>query len=442
MDFISDKFKNLIDYKSGYTWSKDQESSTFVKDSVRVLTVTNIQEKLDLGSELYLSRVSEKDRKRKAASKGWSIAVSSNGNRKRIGNAVFVDDDTDYLFASFLTGFIPRDTNILLPKYFFYWLSTHPIQERITSVSEGTTGLGNLDIRFLRKIDLAHPEDLLEQNAIVGILSKVDEAIEAVENSIKSAQRLKKSLMQNLLTGKLKPDGTWRSEEEFYVVEKFGKVPKGWKLKSIGECFDFFPTSSYSRATLNEDGQCLYIHYGDIHIRFDTFINFNEKELPCISSKMAARFEHLKSGDLVISDASEDYDGVGKAVELLNVDNRPVIAGLHTLHLREKDNLFVVGFKGFILMHPKVRNLLLRSSTGIKVYSVSKTELKKIPLPIPPKKEQVQVIDKLNSANFIITWKKSKIQSLTTLKKSLMQNLLTGKVRVDVEKINKLLEEV
>ena len=88
----TDKFKNQIQYKSGYTWSKEQELKTQEPNSVRVLTVTNIQKDLDLSEELYLQGVSEKDKKEKAVSKDWCIAVSSNGNRKRIGNAVFIKE--------------------------------------------------------------------------------------------------------------------------------------------------------------------------------------------------------------------------------------------------------------------------------------------------------------------------------------------------------------
>src|SRR5690606_12197707 len=99
MGFKQEKFKNLIEHKSGYTWGKEQELDKPEEGAVRVLTVTNIQEKLDLSSELYLKDVKDRDRKEKSVSKDWTIAVSSNGNRKRIGNAIFISDDTDYLFA-------------------------------------------------------------------------------------------------------------------------------------------------------------------------------------------------------------------------------------------------------------------------------------------------------------------------------------------------------
>lgn len=206
MEWKKAYFKDIIEYKSGYTWSKEQETKIANSDTVRVLTVTNIQKKLDLTNELYLAGVSENDKIEKSVSKDWSIAVSSNGNRNRIGNAVFIKDDTEYLFASFLTAFKPKIDSDILPEYFFWWLSSHHVQERITAVSEGTTGLGNLDIRFLRRMIINYPSSIAEQRAIASILTKVDESKEALESSIRATDRLKKSLMQNLLTRKVRVD--------------------------------------------------------------------------------------------------------------------------------------------------------------------------------------------------------------------------------------------
>ena len=425
----TDKFKNQIQYKSGYTWSKEQERKVQEPLSVRVLTVTNIQKDLDLSEELYLQGVSDKDKKEKAVSKDWCIAVSSNGNRKRIGNAVFIEDDTDYLFASFLTAFKPKENSDILPDYFFRWLSSHDVQERITSVSEGTTGLGNLDIRFLRNMDIHYPEKS-EQTAIAAMLSKVDEAIAAVQDSIAAAERLKKSLMQNLLTGRMKPDGTLRTEEEFYLNEKFGRVPKGWEVKKVGEVFDLFPTASYSRSKLLENGNCKYIHYGDIHTKFDTFLDVSNTELPYISDDLVKNFVFLKDGDIIISDTSEDYEGVGKLVEIKNVGDNKVISGLHTLHIRSKSDVLVNGYKGYMFNEERVRLSLLKYVTGIKVYSISKSCLARVLIPIPTKEEQEQIKIKLDAANTMIQQKKDEICSLERLKKSLMQNLLTGKTRV------------
>lgn len=443
MNFISDKFKNLIEYKSGYTWSKDQENSKFVDSSVRVLTVTNIQEKLDLGKELYLTQVSQNDRVRKAASKGWSIAVSSNGNRSRIGNAVFIDDDTDYLFASFLTGFIPIDLNVLLPEYFFYWLSSHQIQERVTSVSEGTTGLGNLDIRFLRNMDIEYPESQDEQRAIAGILSMVDEALEAVESSIKAAERLKKSLMQNLLTGKLKPDGTWRSEDEMFMT-KYGYAPKAWKYCQINDLIK----EGYIEGV--QDG-----NHGDSHpvaaefvsegIPFvmasdisNGFIDVDNCKKLTKERADRLRIGFAQNGDVLLSHKAS----IGYTCIVDNADPYVMLTPQVTYYRVAPNKLLPQYLKLFFQTYPFeciIEGLAKQSTRNY----IGITNQKKMWIYLPDSiKEQQEVVSQVIQVDDQILEKKSKIQSLKTLKKSLMQNLLTGRVRVDVEKINKLLQEV
>lgn len=279
----------------------------------------------------------------------------------------------------------------------------------------------------LAKVNLQIPSHQ-EQKAFVSILSKVDEAIASVQNSIAAAERLKKSLMQNLLTGRMKPDGTFRTPEEFYIDEKFGKVPVGWGVKRVDEVFDFYPTASYSRSMLKEDGECKYIHYGDIHTRFDIFLDISEESLPYITNDMIKKFVFLKDGDIVISDTSEDYDGVGKLVELINVGESKVISGLHTLLLRPKTDELLNGFKGYLFNEERVRLEFLKYVTGIKVYSISKNSLSKVLLPIPTRIEQEQIKENLDAVNNEMYVSKNKIKKLERLKKSLMQNLLTGRV--------------
>lgn len=252
-EFIEKKLKNLINFRSGYTWGKEQESSTPVEGSVRVLTVSNIQQELDLSSELYLMNVPEKEKLEKKAERGWSIAVGSNGNRKRIGNAVYINNDDEYLFASFLVGFKPKPESGLHPRYFYQWLTSYPVQERITVVSEGTTGLGNLNIRHFRNMGIQYPKKYSEQEEIVKIFETLDEALKATQNSIAQALQLKRALMQHLLSGRLKPDGTWRKPDEFYVDDKFGHIPLEWGIYKFDELAEITMGQSPGGETLNDN---------------------------------------------------------------------------------------------------------------------------------------------------------------------------------------------
>lgn len=419
----TDKFKNQIQNKSGYTWSKEQELKTQEPNSVRVLTVTNIQKDLDLSEELYLQGVSEKDKKEKAVSKDWCIAVSSNGNRKRIGNAVFIKDDTDYLFASFLTAFKPKDDSDILPDYFFRWLSSHAVQERITSVSEGTTGLGNLDIRYLRNMDIHFPEKT-EQTAIANILSKVDEAISSVQSSIVAAERLKKSLMQNLLTGRMKPDGTLRKDDEFYMDEKFGKVPVGWKVKKGIEIT--------SKITKGQSPKWQGFEYQSNGILFvtsenirDGFIDVSEPKYLPLEFNKKIKNSQLAKGDILINIVGAS---IGRcAVFVLDVECANTNQAVCVFRPNDENN---GTFLSFYLQDETTQNRLFRTQVETARANLSLGDFRKFRFVIPQKEEQIRIAHKITAFNAEINNKRQKIATLERLKKSLMQNLLTGKVRI------------
>lgn len=350
-----------------------------------------------------------------------SITITGRGY---LGRAEYREVDFDAIVR--LLVLIPKKE--INCKYVTYYINNYlrfPIE---------STGVPQLTAPKVSKSKVKLPS-FQEQTAIAAILSKVDEAIEATTQSIKAAEKLKKALMQNLLSGKLKPDGTWRTEDEFYEDEKFGRVPKEWKVMRVKDIFDFFPTASYSRSTLIENGEVRYIHYGDIHTKFDRILDLDNDPLPFIPLELKKKFEVLKDGDLVISDASEDWVGVGKSIEIKNISDKIVIAGLHTLHLRQKYTDLIQGIKGYILNMENVANNVKRLATGIKVYGISKPNLGRVLIPIPSKPEQEFIKAKLDACSNEIQQKQSKINTLERLKKSLMQHLLTGKKRLSKETI-------
>lgn len=345
---------------------------------------------------------------------GNAVTITGRGD---IGHAEFRSDDFDAIVRLL----------VLLPKaevdcrYITYYINSH------VHFPKESTGVPQLTAPKVKRIKIDLPQSKEEQTAIANILSKVDDAIASVQNSIAATERLKKSLMQNLLTGKMKPDGTFRTSDEFYIDEKFGKVPVGWEVKRIDEVFDFYPTASYSRSMLLDEGDCKYIHYGDIHTRFDTFLDISKETLPYIKKDLVKKFVYLEDGDIIISDTSEDYEGVGKLIEITNLGGTKAISGLHTLLLRSKADDLINGFKGYLFNEERVRLEFLKYVTGIKVYSISKNSLSKVLIPIPTRMEQEQIKQKLDAISNDILTSKYKIGRLERLKKSLMQNLLTGK---------------
>ncbi len=219
--------------------------------------------------------------------------------------------------------------------------------------------------------------------------------------------------------------------KEGYKQTEVGLVPSDWDLISFGKAFDFLSTASYSRSQISENGDTEYIHYGDIHTRWNHFLDFEENILPKISKDQLKNHHLIKEGDLIMADASEDYEGIGKSVEIKNIGNRRAISGLHTFLLRDSKGYFVNGFKAYIHSNRLVKNQFDKLATGLKVYGVSKNNLKLIQIPLPPtKEEQTRIATTLSDADALIISLEKLIAKKRNIKQGAMQELLTGKKRL------------
>ena len=216
-----------------------------------------------------------------------------------------------------------------------------------------------------------------------------------------------------------------------YTQTEVGVIPDDWKLISFDKAFDFLSTASYSRAQLSDNEKVDYVHYGDIHTKWNHFLNFLQNPLPSISeTQLKKNYNLIKEGDLIMVDASEDYEGIGKSVEVKNIGLNKAISGLHTYLLRDKNGVFVNGFKGYIYSNKLVKKQFDRLATGLKVYGVSKNNLKVIQIPLPPKAEQEAIAEALNDVDALISSLDKLITKKRNIKQGAMQQLLTGKKRL------------
>ena len=214
------------------------------------------------------------------------------------------------------------------------------------------------------------------------------------------------------------------------MIKNNQKIPEGWSVKKLEECFSFLKTPSYSRAETTDSGDVHYIHYGDIHTKYPLHVFPKDIDI-YVSNDQAQRGDLLKTGDLILLDASEDYEGTTKCIELMDVkDNDKIIAGLHTLALRDNANYFTNGFRAYITSMPFVKINFWKQVSGFKVYGVSKDNLKKLKLLLPPLAEQEKIAGILGTWDEAIEKLSGLIEQKKLLKKGLMQRLLTGKTRL------------
>jgi type I restriction enzyme S subunit len=207
---------------------------------------------------------------------------------------------------------------------------------------------------------------------------------------------------------------------------RFEGFEEEWAENKLGEIFYCdIPTNTLSRASLsNNKGEIKNIHYGDILIKYNSFLSVSEKNISYITCGNIVDFKQqfLKDGDIVFADAAED-EIVGKSVEIGNVANDCVVAGLHTIATRPLIK-FEKYYLGYYLNSNSFHDQLIFLMQGTKVLSISKTNLKKALLRYPISNEQAKIGHYFNKLDGLIQLQEQKLEKVINLKKAMLEKML------------------
>lgn len=205
---------------------------------------------------------------------------------------------------------------------------------------------------------------------------------------------------------------------------RFKEFNDVWNKISLKDTFSFYNTNSLSRADLSKEGIIKNIHYGDIHQRFNNILDVKKEDLPYIKSTIKSNIDNednfCQDGDLIFADASEDYKGIGKAVEIINIGSNRVVSGLHTILARDINKIMSIGFKGYLFNTPIVHNQIRVLANGFKVYGISKNNIYDLDIKIPSKVEQEKIASFLSLLDKKIELQKQKIEALKIYKRGLL----------------------
>lgn len=328
-----------------------------------------------------------------------------------VGKSYIYDPkDGKLIYAGFLMKFKVADEN---SKYIFYHLTTKRYNTWVTmnSVRSGQPGLNLVQ---LKEFQFPLPKDKSEQQNIASALSSIDKLIDDLGRTIQKKQRIREGAMEELLSGKKRLPGF--TEE--------------WVENTFDELFKPYSTASYSREEMIE-GNILCIHYGDIHTKYGHVVYLDSDEIPTITKEQAGRYTRLKDGDIIMADASEDYEGIGKCIAVITC-GKEAIAGLHTILLRPKTNdLFDHRFTSYILSHRSTKKQIEYLSEGTKVNSISFNKIKAVTVTYPSSlKEQRTIADILTSMDDEISLLESERAKYEQIRSGMMEELLTGKKRL------------
>src|SRR5699024_2725370 len=147
---------------------------------------------------------------------------------------------------------------------------------------------------------------------------------------------------------------------------RFKGFTDAWEQRKLNTIVERVKTYSLSRnVETTEDTGYKYIHYGDIHTKVaDKIDDFNN--LPNIE---IGNYDLLKKGDVILADASEDYQGIATPAIVMKEPTCKLVSGLHTIALRPR---FVEPLFLYYLIHSQsFRKYGYKTGTGMKVFGIS-----------------------------------------------------------------------
>ncbi|MBZ5487481.1 restriction endonuclease subunit S [Halomonas aquamarina] len=337
--------------------------------------------------------------------------------RMAVGKAVYFDRDVA----------INQDLKAFYPvsgvdwRFILHWYLSQ--SEKIENLATGSTVKGiRLDDLKLLPIDLP---PLPEQKKIAAILSSVDEVIEKTRAQIDKLKDLKTGMMQELLTKGIGPGGVPHTE---FKDSPVGRIPVGWESYLLGDVFDLKNGVNKDKDAFGHGVPIIsyknvYVGGGILDSDLSALVEMNEKEL----SRFRVHF-----GDVFFTRTSETPDEIGFSNVYLGRRDDVVFNGF-VIRARQKNGLFHPNFLKYVFQSNAVRKQMMDNSKFTTRAGISGESLGRIAIAVPDISEQKNIANALDSVEARITKTINKINAIQSFKKALMQDLLTGKVRVNVD---------
>ena len=288
--------------------------------------------------------------------------------------------------------------------YLKYWLMSHPIQNVIKLIQ--TTGAQpKLALGRIAKFVVAIPQDIEEQRAIAKVLSDVDGLINALDALIAKKRAIKQATMQQLLTGKTRLSG----------------FSGTWEIKPLGEIASFFKGSSlFTKTDMSLDGKRRCIHYGELFTTYGEYIS----EVLHGTDREESFFLSV-SNDVLMPASDVTPNGLATASCINESD---IILGGDILVIRVPTEILNGIFLAYAI---KInRNQVMQLVTGTTVYHLYGRDMANFKFDLPNIQEQNAIVRVLSDMDAEIVALEQRRDKTIAIKQGMMQQLLTGKVRL------------
>lgn len=327
---------------------------------------------------------------------------------------------------------ILRPNKRIFPNFFKCLLDAPLYQAKMLEDAGGST-IKHIYITIVNKMVLGLPANLTEQTAIANVLSDSDALIDALEQLIAKKQAIKTAAMQQLLTGRtrlpafaLRPDGTPKG----YKTSELGQIPEDWFVVAMNQLIEKNSKITYGviQPGKNDPAGVLFVRGGDI---FDGIVNVGALRKISPSISMSYKKTILQGGELIISLVG--YPGecaiVPKSLAGANIARQVALVRFSSTE---------VGLHHFIchfLRSPFGKKILLKETFGSAQQVINLKDVNRLELSIPSShQEQTAIATILSDMDNELTALEQKLAKARDLKQGMMQQLLTGRIRLPLPK--------
>jgi type I restriction enzyme S subunit len=333
--------------------------------------------------------------------KRGSIAVVCSGTPSAVGLPAILAVDS--CIHDGILGLVNLSRDVST-EFVFHKLRSYQHELHAAATHGGT--FVNLTTFGFSAFKLVLPPTLAEQEAIAGALSDADAWIESLEQLIAKKRQIKQGAMQELLTGKRRLPGF------------SGK----WEKKRLGDLGSFLKGSGVRKNEANS-GDIPCVRYGEIYTHHNDYIRrFNSS----ISRDVAETATRLNCGDLLFAGSGETKADIGKCVAYAH--NMDAYAGGDIVILRSTK--FAPVFMGYYCNTRAIAEQKAARGQGDAVVHISSLALAGVQICVPEIHEQTAIATVLSDMDTEIESLESKLAKAREIKQGMMQELLTGKIRL------------
>lgn len=347
---------------------------------------------------------------------GDILFTTSSETPHEIGmTSVYLQEEPEPFLNSFCFGLRPNAAAGIYPEFSCHLFRGEVFRTKIRPLAQGSTRY-NLSKTNLAKLTLSIPP-LPEQKKIAAILTSVDDVIENTQAQIAKLQDLKKATMNELLT-----KGIGHTE---FKDSEFGQIPEEWDIHRLSHLVDNSRKITYGIVQTEE-----HLDDGVPCVRVVDIVNGSPRVDRMIRTSRKIS-ESYKRTILNINDILFALRGKIGHVHLVSeqLKNCNLTRGIALISSSQK---IKSRYLYWALQGEAVRKQIMDGVNGSALQEIPLGNLREIKIPVPDASEQSTLIQIIDSLEQNIEAKKHSLNARILLKKALMNDLLTGKVRVNV----------